>query len=69
MSVPRAQQVLRDQIDLLPERYPGYNKDVVEILNDQLRAIRDSEDKTRRRKKLVEAIKAKATQIPAPEVG
>jgi hypothetical protein len=68
VSVPRAQQVLRDQIALRPERYTSYHKDLIEILNDELRAIADSVERPRRRKNLVDAIKAKATQIPATEV-
>jgi hypothetical protein len=62
-SVPRAQQVLKDQIGIRPERYAGYHKDLIEILNDALRAIGDSADKTKRRKALADAIKAKASRL------
>lgn len=67
MSAPRAQQVLRDQIGRLPERYGVYHKDLIEILNEELRAIGDGTEKSKRRKSLIEAIKAKASQIPSPE--
>lgn len=67
MSAPRAQQVMREQIGRLPERYGVYHKDLIEILNEELRAIGDGTDKSKRRTKLVEAIKAKASQMPGPE--
>lgn len=67
MSAPRAQQVLRDQIGRVPERYGVYHKDLIEILNEELRAIGDGTEKSKRRKALVDAIKAKATQIPSSE--
>jgi hypothetical protein len=49
------------------ERYPGYHKDLVEILNGALRAIGDSAEKTKRRRDLAEAIKAKASQLPTAD--
>ena len=62
-SAPRAQQVLRDQIGIRPERYPGYHKDLIEILNDALRTVGDSTDKSKRRRLLADAIKAKASRL------
>jgi len=64
-SIPRAQQVLKEQIVLRAERYPGYYKDLMELLNDNLRAIADSTDRSKRRRDLLEGIKAKASQIPS----
>lgn len=66
-SVPRAQQVLTSQVAIRPERYPGYHKDLIEILNAALRAIGDSAEKTKRRRDLAEAIKAKASQLPTTD--
>lgn len=68
-SVPRAQQVLISQVAVRPERYPGYHKDLIEILNAALRAISDSAEKNKRRRDLADAIKAKASQIPSTEGG
>ena len=62
-SAPRAQQVLKDQIAIRPERYPGYHRDLIDVLNDALRSVADSTEKGRRRRDLGEAIKAKATQM------
>lgn len=67
MAAPRAQQVLREQIEVVPERYAGYHKDLIEILNDALRSIGDSTERTKRRRDLVEAIKAKASRLPTSE--
>lgn len=66
-SIPRAQQVLTGQVSMRPERYPGYHKDLVEILNAALRAIGNSAEKTKRRRDFAEAIKAKASQLPTAE--
>jgi hypothetical protein len=63
-AVPRAQQVLREQIAIRPDRYSGYHKDLIEILNDALRSVGDSTEKSKRRRDLAEAIKAKASQLP-----
>lgn len=63
-AAPRAQQVLREQIAIRPDRYDGYHKDLIEILNGTLRAIADSTEKGRRRRDLAEAIKAKASRMP-----
>lgn len=68
-AAPRAQQVLREQIAIRPSRYAGYHKDLVEILNDALRAVSDSTEKTKRRRDLTDAIKAKASQLPTAEAG
>lgn len=64
-AAPRAQQVLQQQIALLPERYAGYHRDLIDVLNGALRAVGDAGDRTRRRRELSEAIKAKASQIKA----
>lgn len=66
-AAPRAQQVLREQIAIRPDRYAGYHKDLIEILNDALRSIGDSTEKSKRRRDLAEAIKAKASQLPTTE--
>lgn len=66
-SAPRAQQVLRDQIGIRPDRYSGYHKDLLEILNDALRSVSDSTDKSKRRRLLADAIKAKASQLSSAE--
>lgn len=68
-AAPRAQQVLREQISIRPERYPGYHKDLIEILNDLIRSIGDSAEKSKRRRDVTDAIKAKASQMPASGAG
>jgi hypothetical protein len=67
MAAPRAQQVIKEQIALRPERYPKYHKDLIELLNEELREIGDGASAANRRKKLGDAIKAKASQIPLSE--
>lgn len=66
-AAPRAQQVLQEQIAIRPDRYDGYHKDLIDILNAALRAIGDSAEKSRRRRDLTDAINAKASRMSATE--
>lgn len=68
-AAPRPQQVLREQIEILPDRYTGYHKDLIGILNDALRSVGDGTEKSKRRRELIQAINAKASQLPTSEEG
>lgn len=67
MSAQKAQQVLLEQIALLPEHYSNYHEDLIELLNQELKLVADGMDKSSRRQKLSAAIKSKATQMVAGE--
>lgn len=63
MAAPRAIQVIKDNVGLRPERYDGYQADLVSLLGDALTAAGDGASTTQRRRDLTDAIKAKASTI------
>jgi len=63
MAQNRAQQVVQEQVLIRPERYPGYHKDLVIILNDALRSAGEGTGSPKRRKELAEVVRAKASQM------
>ena len=65
MAQNRAQQVVQEQVLIRPERYAGYHKDLIMILNDSLRSASEGTSPARRRRELAEAVRAKASQMPA----
>lgn len=65
MAPPRAQQVIQEQVLIRPERYGDYHRDLITILNEAIRGIADGSGATKRRKDISDAIRAKASQMPA----
>jgi hypothetical protein len=67
MPIPRAQQVVQEQVLIRPVRYSGYHKDLIMILNEALRNSGEGAGMAKRRKELADAIRAKASQMPSTE--
>ena len=44
-------------------KYDRYHRDLVEVINEGLSAIRDADSKAKRQKSLTELIRAKASQL------
>jgi hypothetical protein len=67
MAAPRAQQVVQEKVLIRPDRYAGYHRDLIAILNEALRASGEGVGAAKRRKDLADVIRAKASQIPSEE--
>ncbi len=58
----RAEEVLRAEIESLPERYPGYRDDIVELVTIATRAVVQGDSHAHRTPALKKVIEAKATR-------
>jgi hypothetical protein len=64
MAEPRVLQVLREQVLIRPERYTGYHRDLLEVLNSAMKAVSDGDNGSKRQKELANEVRAKASRLP-----
>ena len=58
--------MIQEQVLIRPERYAGYQKDLIGILHGALLSVAEGASTTKRRKDLADAIKAKASRLNEP---